>query len=71
MGDGEVRAELLESIIVELPGVVRDNDLENSKQTDDVLSYEILGVAFCYLGEKLCLYLLHEVINGDDQEFPL
>ena len=58
MGDGEVRAELLESIVVELPGVVRNNDLRNSKLTDNVLPYEILGISFCYLGERLRLYPL-------------
>ena len=36
-----------------------------------VLLYEILGVPFCDLGERLYFYPLREVINGDDQEFSL
>ena len=71
--DGRWRGlrELLEFIVVKLSSVVRDNDLGNSKLTDDVIPYEILGVPFCYLSERLRFYPLRKVINGDDQEFSL
>ena len=55
MGDGEVRLELFESIVVELPCIVRDNNLGNSKPTNNVLPYEISGVLLCDFGEILGL----------------
>ncbi|GFS39656.1 hypothetical protein Acr_00g0064190 [Actinidia rufa] len=58
MGDSEVRAELLESIVVKLAGVIRDDNLGNSKSIDDVLPYKIPGVPLCDLGERLSLYPL-------------
>ena len=69
VGDGQVHAELSKFIIVELPGVVRDNNLGNPESADDVFSYEISSISFCDSGEKFCFYPLDEVINGDDQEF--
>ena len=41
MGDGEVQEEELEFVVVELFDVVRDNNLWNSKPTNDILPYEI------------------------------
>ena len=71
VGEGGVHAKLSEFIIVELPGVVRDNNLGNSKSADDVFPYEISGVSFYDFGEGFGLYPLGEVINGHDQEFSL
>ena len=71
MRDGEVQTKQSKFIVIELPGVVRDNNLGNSKSADDVFPYEIFGVSFCDFGEGFGLYPLGEVINGDDQEFSL
>ena len=71
MRDGKVRVELLESIIIELFGVVRDDDLGNSKLTDDVLPNKIFSVPLCDFGECLYIYPLCEVVYGDDQELLL
>ena len=71
MRDGEVRVKLLESIIVKLSGIVRDNHLGNSKPTNDVFPYEVSGVLFHDLGERLGLYPLHEIIYGDNKELSL
>ena len=71
MRDNEVRTKQSEFFIIELPSIVRDNNLRNSKSADDVFSYEIPGVSFYDFGEGFCLYPLGEVINGHDQEFSL
>ena len=49
VGDGEVCAKLSEFIIIELPSVVRDNNLENPESIDDVFLYEIFSVFFVIL----------------------
>ena len=61
--DGEIRAELFESIFVELLCVVRDDNLGNSKSMDDILLSDF--------GEGLCFYPLCEVIYGNNQELSL
>ena len=71
VGDGEVWAKLSKFLIVELFGVVRDNNLGNSELADDVFSYKIFGISFYDFGERFYFYLLGKVINGDDQEFSL
>ena len=71
MGDDEVRAELLESIIVELSDVVRDNDFRNSKPTYNVFPYEIFGVSLCDFGKRFYFYPLCEIVYGVNQKFPL
>ena len=71
MRDGEVRAELSEFIVIELHGVVRDDNLRDSESTDDIFSYEISGISFCDFGKRFRFYLLSKVIDGDDQEFSL
>ena len=45
VGDDEVLTELSEFIIVELLGVVRDNNLGNPESTDDVFPYEIFCIS--------------------------
>ena len=57
---------MLESIIVELLGVVRDNNLGNSKSADDVLPYNFFGISLYDFGERFRFYPLDKVINGDD-----
>ena len=66
MRDGEVRAKLSKPIIVELLGVVRDENLGNPESTNDTFQYKIPCIFFSDLGEKLCFYPFNEVINGDD-----
>ena len=71
VGGGEVQVEFFEFIIVELLGVVRDNNLGNPELASDVFSYKISSISFCDFGERFRFYPLGEVINGDDQEFSL
>ena len=71
MGDGEVRAEELESVVIKLHGVVRDNNFGNSKLTGDVLPYEIFDVSLSDFDERLYFYPLCEIVYGNDQELPL
>ena len=52
-------------------GVVRDDNLGNFKSTNDVLSYEISGVPFSDFSERLGLYLLCEIVDGNDQKLSL
>ena len=49
--DGEIRTKQSEFIVIELFGVVRDKNLENSKSVDNVFSYKIFGVSVCDFGE--------------------
>ena len=49
VGDDEVLTELSEFIIVELLGIVQDNNLGNPESTDDVFPYEISGFSFVIL----------------------
>ena len=71
VGDGEVRTEQFESIIIKLPCVVQDNNLGNTKLTNDVLPYKISGVLLGDFSERFCFYPFCEIVYGDDQEFPL
>ena len=71
IGDGEVRAKQLKTIVVKLFCIVRDNNLENSKLIDNVLLYRIPGVPLSNFGERLCFYPLREVVNDDNQELSL
>ena len=57
-----------ESIIVELSGVVRDENLGNSKSADDIFLHKILRIFLGDSGEWLYFYPLGEVINGNDQK---
>ena len=63
--------KLSESIIVKLSGVVRDENLENSKSTNDTFPHKILGIFLGDFGKWLCFYPLGEIINGDDQKLFL
>ena len=69
--DGEVRAEQLESVVVELLYVVRDDNLGNSKSVDNVLPHKISSVLLNDFGERLYLYSICKVVYGDDQKLPL
>ena len=71
VGDGKVRAEQLESIVVELLCVVRDDNLKNFKSIDDVLPYENFGIPLSDFGKRLCLYPLCKVVYGDNQKLSL
>ena len=66
VGDGEIREEWFESIIVELPCIVRDNNLGNSKSTNDVFPDKVLGVLLNDFGERFRLYPLREIVYGDN-----
>ena len=66
-----IQTELFELVIVELIGVVPNDNLGNSKSTNNVLPYKISSVPFYDFGERLSLYPLGEVIYGDNQKFPL
>ena len=71
MRDDEVRVKLSKPIIVELLSVVRDENLGNPKLANDTFPYKISCIFLNNLGERLCLYPLSEVINGDDQKLSL
>ena len=66
IGDGETCAKLSEFIIVEFPGIVRDNNLRNPKLADDALPHEIHGISFCDPRKRFSFYPLCEVVNGDN-----
>ena len=66
VGDGEVRAELPELIVIKWPGVVRDDNFGDSEPVDYIFPYEIFGISICDLGERFRLYSFGEVIDGDD-----
>ena len=68
---GEIQAKLSKPIIVELPGIVRDDDLENPESVDDTFPYKNSCIFLSDLGEWFYLYPLSEVINGDDQKLSL
>ena len=68
---GEIRAKLSEPIIVELPGVVQDEDIGNFKSTNDTFPHEISCIFLSDFGEWFCFNPLSEVINSDDQKFSL
>ena len=69
--DGEVRTKQLESIVVKLLRVVRDNNLRDSKLTNDVFLNQIFGVPFSDFGVKFCFDPICEVFYGNNQEFSL
>ena len=50
--------------------IVPDDNLGNSKSIDDVLPYKFVGVLFGDFGERLDLYPLGEIGDGNDQELP-
>ena len=49
MRDGEVQIKQSELIVIELPDIVRDNNLGNYKLADNVFPYEVFGVFFVIL----------------------
>ena len=56
MKDGKVRAELSEFIVIELPGVVQDDNLGNFESVDDVFLYEISGISLYFWREVPLLF---------------
>ena len=62
---------MFESIIVDLPCIIWDNNLGNLESADDVFPYKILGISFYDFGKRFYFYPLGKVINGTDQEFSL
>ena len=69
--NGVVRAKLPEFSVIELPGVVRDDNPGDSESADNKFPYAISGISLCNFGERLPFYPYGKVINGDDQEFSL
>ena len=46
--------------------MVQDDYFRNSESANDVFPYEIPGVFLDDLGERFNLYLLGEIVYGDD-----
>jgi hypothetical protein len=56
-------AEILEHVIIELLGVVYCDFSQNVEATDDVLPEEFLDCRRAYVGDRLCLDPLGEILN--------
>ena len=56
----------LEVIVVELLCVVRDDNLENAKLTNNILPYKIVSISFSDFGKRFCVYPLYELVYGND-----
>jgi hypothetical protein len=61
-------AEILEHVIVKLLGIVDGDFSRNTKMIDDVLPEKILNGSGAYVGDRLHLNPLCEILNCYDGE---
>ena len=70
IGDGEDQIKKLESIIVELLRIVRDDNLGNPKATNNIFLDKILGILSDF-GKRFSLYPLRVIVYGNHKKLPL